>query len=143
MIAYFELMRDNREVPAPLFSHPMMSQNTLYLREVPISKSASLALRQFLADTANVPECWVKSLHIDGCKIEGESFANMMEGVLAQGKHLTSLNISNYDFGPNCDFQRLVGILPNLTDLSLCNIKSQGMNAFRFTKPSIDLIKEL
>lgn len=76
----------------------MMNHNTLYLREMSISDSIAVALKEFLSDTAEEPHCWVKSLVIDGCSMSEKAFANIIDGIIAQGLHLTALSYSNSTF---------------------------------------------
>lgn len=104
-----------------------MNQNTLYLRETAITDNMSLALKDFLRDTKNEEECWVRSLVIDGCSMSESAFENIIDGALAQGQHLVQLNYSNSTFG-DANFQQIVKILPILADLTLCNLKSTIRN---------------
>ena len=138
MLKYFERIRDNLEVPMPTFAHPMMSQNTLFLRELILTDNASSALKSFLEDTKDLSECWVKSIVIEGCKMSDEAFQNIIDGIEAQGKHLTAFNCSNGSFS-EAGLHQLTKVMPTLHDLTLCNLKNANgtaMGNIGLPKPS-------
>ena len=82
--AYFDRCQQLMEKPLPTFAK--FNQNCLFLSEFRISDNMAEALKSYLIFTKNDPSRIVKKLYIDDCGMRDHQFAEILKGIVAQGK---------------------------------------------------------
>ena len=83
---YLENYTKMKQVPVPTFAH--IQKNCLFLNELRFNDEMSLALSQYLKAIKDSPEKRVKCLSIDNCSMKDAQFAQILEGIAAQGQHI-------------------------------------------------------
>lgn len=79
------------------------------------------ALKTFLEATAEDPKWQVKRLCIDGCGMQDQQLAHILEGIDAQGAEIKTFANSNNEMGSK-SMDVLVGLVGRLRELQLNNI---------------------
>jgi len=73
-------------------------------------------LKQFLIDSKDIEDFWIKNLVITDCNMSDDDFAEVLKGLYLQGCHIQQISYCRNEFGPK-SLTALEELMPNLIDI--------------------------